>query len=156
MGTDRKREADGPSRSSPAKVSVPVGNWSRFYWRAGPAEATEASDHRPSFANSPAAGSQARCGDIEIERTEHRAMLAGSDLHLTRREYALLACLVERANRVVPRADLLERIWTLPDDHGSNVVDVYVRRLRRKLGDHARMLETIRGFGYCLRPALSA
>jgi DNA-binding response OmpR family regulator len=93
-----------------------------------------------------------RCGDVEVDRVERRGLLAGCDLHLTGREFALLDCLAERANRVVPRADLLSRIWTLPDDYGSNVVDVYVRRLRQKLGACAAMLETIRGFGYCLRP----
>jgi DNA-binding response OmpR family regulator len=64
--------------------------------------------------------------------------------------------LIDRINRVVPRSALLEKIWTLPDDYGSNVVDVYVRRLRQKFGAHAGMIETIRGFGYCLRPAMSA
>ncbi len=104
----------------------------------------------------PPAPLKARCGDLEIDRGERRAALAGSELRLTGREFALLLCLIDRVNRVVPRSALLEKIWTLPDDYGSNVVDVYVRRLRQKLGAHAGMIETIRGFGYCLRPAMGA
>lgn len=101
------------------------------------------------------------CGALEIHRAERSAILAGRVLGLTRREYAVLLCLAERANRVVPRAVLLDTIWTSIDDRGSdvlevypwsNVVNVYVNHLRRKLGAHAGMLETIRGYGYCLRP----
>jgi DNA-binding response OmpR family regulator len=104
----------------------------------------------------PPAPAKARCGDLEIDRVARRAALAGCDLRLTGREFALLLCLVDRVNRVVPRGALLEKIWTLPDDYGSNVVDVYVRRLRQKFGSHAAMIETIRGFGYCLRTATGA
>jgi two-component system copper resistance phosphate regulon response regulator CusR len=104
----------------------------------------------------PAAPPKARCGELEVDRVAHRAAIAGSELRLTGREFALLLCLIDRINRVVPRSALLEKIWTLPDDYGSNVVDVYVRRLRQKFGAHAGMIETIRGFGYCLRPAMSA
>jgi DNA-binding response OmpR family regulator len=49
---------------------------------------------------------------------------------------------------------LLAKIWTLSDDYGANVVNVYVRRLRQKLGTHSAMLRTVRGFGYCLRSEL--
>jgi len=101
-----------------------------------------------------------RCGALEIDRIERSATLADRALSLTRREFAVLLCLADRANRVVPRAVLLETIWTSTDDHGldvldvypwSNVVNVYVNHLRRKLGPHAGMIETIRGYGYCLR-----
>ena len=49
------------------------------------------------------------------------------------------------------RAELLARIWTLHDEGEPNIVNVYVRRLRQKLGGRAEMLRTVRGFGYCLR-----
>jgi DNA-binding response OmpR family regulator len=97
-----------------------------------------------------------RCGDLEVDRACRCAKLAGTALTLTEREYELLVCLVDRANRVVKRTDLLAKIWTLSDDHGSNVVNVYVSRLRRKFGARAGMIETIRGFGFCLRPAVLA
>jgi len=104
----------------------------------------------------PLAPVKVHCGELEIDRSKRSVVLAGTPLTLTAREYALLMYLVERVNRVVKRADLLAKIWTLPDDHESNLVDVFVRRLRQKLGAHAGMIETIRGFGYCLRPVLGA
>ncbi|HXX66725.1 MAG TPA: winged helix-turn-helix domain-containing protein, partial [Polyangiaceae bacterium] len=91
------------------------------------------------------------CGDLEIDRTRRRAVLAGRALRLTGREYALLLCLADRSNRVVRRSVLLETIWSAPDARGSdvlkvypwsNVVNVYVNHLRRKLGAYAGMIET--------------
>jgi two-component system copper resistance phosphate regulon response regulator CusR len=105
--------------------------------------------------------SKIRCGELEVDRIEKRAVLAGRVLPLTGREYALLAYMAERANRVVQRSVLLATIWTSTDAQGSNVlnvydgsnvVNVYVGHLRRKLGTYAAMIETIRGYGYCLRP----
>ncbi len=95
---------------------------------------------------------KARCGELEVDRAERRVTLAGRDLPLTGREYALLLCLVDRANRVVSPADLLEKVWDLEDDYDWNIVHHYVRRLRQKFGAHANMIETLRGVGYCLRP----
>jgi len=97
-----------------------------------------------------------RCRDLEVDRVSQSAVLAGRELGLTRREYAVLLCLADRLNRVVLRSELLAKIWTVPDDYESNVLDVYVRRLRQKFGEHADMIETVRGFGYCLRPGLAA
>ncbi len=95
---------------------------------------------------------KAICGELEVDRAKRRATLAGDDLPLTRREYALLLYLVDRTNRLVSRSELLEKIWALEDDYGANVLQVYIRRLRQKFGAHAHMIETIRGLGYCLRP----
>jgi DNA-binding response OmpR family regulator len=92
-----------------------------------------------------------RCGDLELDRAGRRARLAGSDLELTEREFALLAYLADRADHAVRRAELLARIWTLHNEGEPNIVNVYVRRLRQKLGARAEMLRTVRGFGYCLR-----
>jgi DNA-binding response OmpR family regulator len=109
----------------------------------------------------PLAPPTVRCGALEINRAERSVAVDGRVLTLTRREYAVLLCLADRANRVVPRSVLLDTIWTSIDDRGSdvlevypwsNVVNVYVNHLRRKLGVNAGMLETIRGYGYCLRP----
>jgi DNA-binding response OmpR family regulator len=92
-----------------------------------------------------------RCGALELDRVARRCSLGDDDLGLTEREFALLAYLADRADRAVARSDLLANIWVLPNDYGANIVDVYVRRLRRKLGSQAGLVRTIRGFGYCLR-----
>jgi len=96
-----------------------------------------------------------RCGDLELDRAERRAALAGRDLQLTDREFAVLAYLADRADHAVRYEELLSRIWTLQDETGANIVNVYVRRLRQKLGTRAEMLRTVRGFGYCLRSSLT-
>ena len=78
------------------------------------------------------------------------------DLHvegLTRLEAGVLAYLRAREGRPVERAALLRDVWGYDWDGGSNVVDVVVSALRRKLGDRADTLETVRGVGYRLRPA---
>jgi DNA-binding response OmpR family regulator len=102
------------------------------------------------------------CGDLEIDRIERRAVLAGRALRLTGREFALLLCLADHGNRVVSRSVLLATVWSSTNAHGfdvisvypwSKVVDVYVKRLREKFEGRARRIETVRGFGYCLRPS---
>jgi DNA-binding response OmpR family regulator len=95
---------------------------------------------------------KARCGELEVDRAERRVTLAGVDLSLTRREYALLLSLVDRANHVISAKGLLANVWELDDDYDWNLVHHYIRRLRKKFGAHAGMIETIRGVGYCLRP----
>jgi DNA-binding response OmpR family regulator len=94
-----------------------------------------------------------QCGELELYRPSRSARLAGAELTLTDREYEVLFCLTEHAYRVVRRIDLLEQVWGVSDDDGSNLVAVYMGRIRRKLGEHARMITTIRSVGYRLRPA---
>lgn len=91
------------------------------------------------------------CGDLEVDRMSRRALLRGAALDLTTREYALLLHLVLRAERVVPKSELLSHVWEMKFDPGSNLVEVHVSRLRDKLGEHAWMIETVRGVGYRLR-----
>ena len=95
-------------------------------------------------------------GDLEIDRGEHRVMLAGVALDLTVREYTLLMHLAHNAGRIVTRTDLLAQVWETGFDSGSNVVDVQISRLRDKLGTHSFMIETVRGFGYRLRTERSS
>jgi DNA-binding response OmpR family regulator len=71
---------------------------------------------------------------------------------LTPLEYALLALLHERAGKAVSRAEILERVWGYDASSTSNVVDAVVLTLRKKLGAHASVLETVRGVGYRYRP----
>jgi DNA-binding response OmpR family regulator len=85
------------------------------------------------------------CGDLEVDRVHRRALLRGAPLELTNREYALLLHLAQRVDGVVPKSELLARVWELSFDPGSNLVEVHVSRLRDKLGEHAWMIETVRG-----------
>jgi hypothetical protein len=88
---------------------------------------------------------------VLLDAGAHEAIVEGSRIALAPLEFGVLALLDERRGRAVSRADLLERVWGYPDDGGSNVVDVTVRGLRRKLGGRASLVETVRGVGYRLR-----
>jgi DNA-binding response OmpR family regulator len=89
-------------------------------------------------------------GPIEVDRVGRQVRVAGKALDLTSREYALLLDFMHHANQVVSRMELLSRVWGTSFDPGSNLVEVHVSRLRDKLGDHAWMIETVRGAGYRL------
>jgi DNA-binding response OmpR family regulator len=97
-------------------------------------------------------GSRLRSGPIEIDRLARRAKLDGVPLSLTGREFALIMYLLQNADRVVRRSEILSNVWEMAFDPGSNLVEVHVSRLRDKLGRHADMLVTVRGVGYQLRP----
>jgi DNA-binding response OmpR family regulator len=90
-------------------------------------------------------------GELEINRLGHRASLAGKPIDLTTREFGLLLHLAYNAGRVVPRSELLAKVWGTTFDPGSNLIDVHIKRLRDKLGKHAWMIDTVRGAGYRLK-----
>jgi len=94
------------------------------------------------------AGSTVAAGPISIDRSAHRATVAGEELSLTATEYKLLLTLVERRGRVQTRPQLLETVWEAQPDIQTRTVDMHVQRLRTKLGDAGKMIETVRGFGY--------
>lgn len=85
-------------------------------------------------------------GDLELDLIAHRARLTGKIVELTSREFALLEMLMRHPGRAVPRSDLLSNVWGLDFDPRSNLVDVYIRYLRRKVGDDR--IQTVRGVGY--------
>jgi DNA-binding response OmpR family regulator len=87
-----------------------------------------------------------------IDVPGQRVWSHGREVELTSREYALLEYLARRAGDVVGRADIAEHVWDEHYDAFSNVVDVYVQRLRRKLddGDEPSLIRTRRGQGYQL------
>jgi two-component system copper resistance phosphate regulon response regulator CusR len=93
-----------------------------------------------------------QAGDLEIHVAAHRVYRRGREISLTSREYALLEYLARRAGEVVGRADIAEHVWDEHYDPFSNVVDVYVQRLRRKLDDRdaPSVIRTRRGQGYQL------
>lgn len=101
---------------------------------------------RPDDARSP----QLSVGDVEIDPAAHTVKRHGVQVPLTAREFALLHYLMDRAGHVVNRIDLLEAVWDANYDGLSNVVDVHVGNLRRKLDMPGRTspIETVRGVGY--------
>jgi two-component system phosphate regulon response regulator PhoB len=94
------------------------------------------------------AGSTLTAGPVTIDRSAHRAMVHGEELSLTATEYKLLLTLVERRGRVQSRPQLLEIVWEAQPDIQTRTVDMHVQRLRTKLGDAGKLIETVRGFGY--------
>jgi DNA-binding winged helix-turn-helix (wHTH) protein len=74
--------------------------------------------------------------------------LNGHIVEFTRREFELLIYLAHHSGRVVPRTELLSKVWETICDPGSNVIDVYIKMIRHKLGGYAAMLATVRGVGY--------
>ena len=92
-------------------------------------------------------------GDLSIDLVGRRVERGGKRIDLTTREFALLECLGRSAGEVLSRTLLLERVWDMNQDPMTNVVDVHINRLRRKVDHgHARpLIHTIRGVGYVLR-----
>jgi DNA-binding response OmpR family regulator len=88
--------------------------------------------------------------DVELDRVKHTASRAGTRLDLTPKEFQLLEFFLLNSERVVRRTELLEKVWDLHFDPMSNVVDVHVGHLRRKLRDTGSdpLLHTVRGVGY--------
>jgi two-component system copper resistance phosphate regulon response regulator CusR len=87
-------------------------------------------------------------GAVSLDLRSRRANIDGRTIDLTAREFALLETLLRHAGQVLSREQLLSHVWGYDFDPGSNVVDVYIRYLRRKLGDGR--IETVRGMGYRL------
>jgi DNA-binding response OmpR family regulator len=85
-------------------------------------------------------------GEMTLDLASHRAFISGHEVRLSARELSLLAAFMRHPGQVLSRAQLLEMVWDLAFDPGSNVVDVHVSALRRKIGGEA--IETIRGTGY--------
>jgi len=100
----------------------------------------------------PLSRSRVEIRHVTIDIPSQRVWAAGQEVSLTRREYGLLEYLARRAGEVVGRADIAEHVWDEHYDPFSNVVDVYVQRLRRKLDmpDGPSLIRTRRGEGYQL------
>jgi two-component system OmpR family response regulator len=88
------------------------------------------------------------CGDVELDPAERRVTVAGAEVVLTAREFALLEYLIRHAGQVVSKTELLDHVWDAALETAPNAVEVYVGYLRRKIG--RQRLETVRGAGYRL------
>jgi DNA-binding response OmpR family regulator len=88
-------------------------------------------------------------GDLAFDRDALRVERGGRAVELTAKELALLDFLMGQPGRVVSRARILSNVWGVAEDPLTNVVDVFVRRLRKKLHDpEGRLIRTVRGYGY--------
>ena len=94
-----------------------------------------------------------RVGDLAIDLVSRTASRRGKHIVLFPREFQLLEYLVRNEGRVVSRAMLLQHVWDLHFDPSTNIIDVYVGRVRRKVDDQQAypLIHTVRGIGYCLR-----
>jgi two-component system OmpR family response regulator len=94
-----------------------------------------------------------RVGDLEMDLVSRTVSRCGRDIELLPREFQVLEYLVRNQGQVVPRAMLLQHVWDLHFDPTTNIIDVYVGRVRRKVDDSQAypLIHTIRGVGFCVR-----
>jgi two-component system, OmpR family, response regulator len=94
-----------------------------------------------------------RVGDLKLDLVSRKVSRNGREIELLPREFQVLEYLVRNEGRVVPRAMLLQDVWDLCFDPTTNIIDVYVGRVRRKVdGQQAYpLIHTVRGVGFCLR-----
>ena len=94
-----------------------------------------------------------RVGDLKIDLVSRAVTRKGRDIDLLPREFQVLEYLVRNQGQVVPRAMLLQHVWDLHFDPTTNIIDVYVGRVRRKVDDSQAypLIHTVRGVGFCVR-----
>jgi two-component system, OmpR family, response regulator MprA len=100
-----------------------------------------------------AGSAELRFGDLRMDRSTHEVWRGERTISLTRQEFDLLALFLEHPRQVLTRSTILERVWDYDFGRDSNVLEVYVGYLRRKLEaeGEARVIHTVRGVGYVLR-----
>jgi len=93
-----------------------------------------------------------RLADLELDLIRHKARRSGASLDLTAKEFQLLALMLRRRGEVLTRTTISEQVWGINFDSDTNVVDVAIRRLRKKVDDPftLKLIQTIRGVGYVL------
>lgn len=93
------------------------------------------------------------CGDLTLDVTRHTVTRGGREIRLAAKEYALLEYMIRHKGTVLSREQIESSLWNYDEMIGSNVVDVYIRMLRKKIdeGFDVRLIQTVRGYGYALR-----
>lgn len=94
-----------------------------------------------------------RCGELEVDISRQEVFREGRRIGLTGREFAILLYFIRNQGVVISREQILSGVWNDDGEITSNVVDVYIRYLRRKIDDpfDFKMIQTVRGVGYCLK-----
>jgi two-component system, OmpR family, response regulator len=110
----------------------------------------EALSRRPKELKSP----KLTVADLELDSATHEVRRAGESVELTPKEYAVLEYLMRHAGRVMSRTLITEYAWDYHFDPGTNIVDVVINRLRKKIdsGQTRKLVHTVRGVGYVIRP----
>lgn len=103
---------------------------------------------RPDAPTAAPADTVLRHADLELDPVRHTVTIDGTEVDLSAREFSLAEAFLRHPGQALSREQLLSRVWGYDFDPGSNVVDVYVRYLRNKLG--AARIATVRGVGYRL------
>ena len=133
---DERRRLDGFARGADDCVTKPL-------------SVAELSARMDARLRSHASDDALVAGSLSLDVSSNRVSVGGQTITLSPRERSLLAAFLRHAGEVLSREELLRMVWELEFDPGSNIVDVYVAALRRKLGQ--QVIETIRGRGYRLR-----
>jgi DNA-binding response OmpR family regulator len=93
-----------------------------------------------------------KAGDLTLDAATRKTTNKGKEMSLTLKEFRLLEYFMRHPNQALKREDIIENIWDFDFDSMSNIIDVYINRLREKIGDkEGRVIETIRGVGYRLK-----
>lgn len=104
--------------------------------------------------SSPEKSTKLQCGDLVLDTVTHFAYRGGKEIELTTKEYALLEYLMRNKNRIVSRSSILQHVWKHSFDPESNIIDVYIKRLREKIEtdpNTPQLIQSIRGVGYRIR-----
>jgi two-component system OmpR family response regulator len=100
------------------------------------------------------ASSELVCGPVRLDTRSGRVAVDGNSVRLTSHEYRLLSYLMHHAGRIVSRGELTEHLYDQDFDRDSNTIEVFVGRLRKKLG--VELIQTVRGLGYLIEPGAKA
>lgn len=103
--------------------------------------------------SSPEKTTKLTCGDLTLDMVTHMAYRDGKEIELTTKEYALLEYLMRNRERILSRSMIMQHVWKHNFDPESNIIDVYVKRLRQKIErpDKPQMVQSIRGVGYRMK-----
>ncbi|MBS3945790.1 MAG: response regulator transcription factor [Melioribacter sp.] len=94
-----------------------------------------------------------KAGELQLDLVAHKASLSGEEVMLTPKEYSILEYLLRNKNKIVSRTKLIEHVYDYHFDSGTNVIDVYINKLRNKLTnkDGKPFIRTVRGMGYSIK-----
>ena len=95
-------------------------------------------------------GTELKVGDLVLDTTTRQVTRAGASVELTAKEFALLECLMRHPNQVLSRTVIAEHVWNYDFDNATNVIDVHVKNLRKKIDEEfePKLIHTVRGAGY--------